>query len=283
MDTKKSCFVICPIGAEGSPTRRRSDQIWKHVIAPITETCGYTSQRADTLNKPGIITSQIIEALMNSELVVADLTAHNPNVLYELGIRHAFRKPVIQLIDVNEDLIFDVKLIRTIKIDHNDLDSVANCKEELRQHILEIEKSPDEIDSPVTAAVNIRSMLSSGDPVQKSNAEILELLSDVKTSIDRMSGHDLVRQIVLQLNEHQARLPYRVLRDLEICIGIVENLTSDGDPEDDGVQELAAMVGRLQRYMTNHHLNYGRPKVSGYRVAQPEGRASSTQKTLDNP
>lgn len=67
--------------------------------------------------------------------MIADLTGHNPNVFYELAIRHATGKPVIQLIEHNEKIPFDIFDFSTIHIDHSDLESVAVCKEKLENYI----------------------------------------------------------------------------------------------------------------------------------------------------
>jgi len=86
---KKSCFVIAPIGQEESETRNRSDLVLKHIIKPAAEECGYKAVRADEISEPGIITTQVIQRLIDDDLVIADLTERNPNVFYELAIRHA--------------------------------------------------------------------------------------------------------------------------------------------------------------------------------------------------
>lgn len=95
---KKICFVISPIGEEGSEVRERSDQILKHIITSSVEQLGYTIIRADKIAEPGIITTQIIEHIVDAKLVIADFTDKNPNVFYELAIRHAIRKPLVQMI-----------------------------------------------------------------------------------------------------------------------------------------------------------------------------------------
>lgn len=89
----KICFVIAPIGEEGSDIRRRSDQVFKHIIAPAAKDCGYETIRADKISEPGIITSQVILHLVEDALVIADLTGRNPNVFYELaGFRMGIAK-----------------------------------------------------------------------------------------------------------------------------------------------------------------------------------------------
>ena len=91
MTEKKKCFVITPIGEDGSETRRRADQILRHVIAPAAEACGFETVRADQIAEPGLITTQIIQHIIDDPLVIADLTGSNPNVFYELAVRHAIR------------------------------------------------------------------------------------------------------------------------------------------------------------------------------------------------
>jgi hypothetical protein len=79
-----------------------------------------------------MITSQVLQAVQDAALVVADLTGHNPNVFYELAVRHAMEKPVIHLIDRRLSKIpFDVGGFRTIEFDLTDLDSIESTVEQL--------------------------------------------------------------------------------------------------------------------------------------------------------
>ncbi|MGH9952528.1 MAG: hypothetical protein ACRD5J_12940 [Nitrososphaeraceae archaeon] len=114
---RKKCFVISPIGEEGSEVRKRADQVLNYVIRPITEEqYSYETARADDIPRPGMITSQIIERLLHDDLVIEDLTSANPNVTYELAVRHMTRKPVIQIKDSSDPLPFDISDARTISI-----------------------------------------------------------------------------------------------------------------------------------------------------------------------
>lgn len=72
--------------------------------------------RADQISKSGLITTQIINQIIECPLVIADLTGANPNVFYELAIRHATGKPYIQLIEQGHRLPFDIGGVRTISI-----------------------------------------------------------------------------------------------------------------------------------------------------------------------
>lgn len=183
----KTCFIIAPIGEEDSAIRKRSDQILKHVLAPVTNTFGYKTVRADQISDPGIITSQVIQHLLEDELVIADLTGHNPNVFYELAIRHTTRKPVIQLIQAGEDIPFDVAQSRTILIDLHDLDNVANCKAELSSQINSIENDALVVESPISVAIDLQVLRKSDNPLEKSNAEILELLTEIRGTVNNIN------------------------------------------------------------------------------------------------
>lgn len=182
----KSCFFIAPIGAEGTEARRRSDQVLRHIITPAAKECGYTPVRADQIPQPGIITTQVIGHLLNDDLVVADLTGGNPNVYYELAVRHAVKKPVVQIIDDFKNLPFDVALTRTIELHFPDPDSIEACKRQLVEQIRAAEKDPGNADSPISTAVNVLALNRSDDPVAKSIAEMMTSLQELRAMIGNL-------------------------------------------------------------------------------------------------
>lgn len=125
-DWKKVCFFIAPIGKEGSEERQHSDMVLEAFVTRALEGEGFEVVRADKIADPGMISSQIIEYLIKSGLVIADLSFHNPNVFYELAFRHAIGKPTVHLIRNEDQIPFDVKDFRTIVIDtKNKYDLVA--------------------------------------------------------------------------------------------------------------------------------------------------------------
>jgi len=88
-------------------------QVLEEVITPACAGFALPVRRSDTLAKSGEITDQIFRELRDSDLVIADLTSGNPNVMYELGLRHTTGKLTIQLGEHGK-LPFDVSAIRTI-------------------------------------------------------------------------------------------------------------------------------------------------------------------------
>jgi formylglycine-generating enzyme required for sulfatase activity len=111
----KRCFVIMPFGEQGTDKYERNISIYQDMIKPVVEECGYISIRADELEHMGSITRDIIEHLHESDLVVADLSDHNANVFYELGVRHAlYCSGTIPIIRKGELLPFDIANYKTL-------------------------------------------------------------------------------------------------------------------------------------------------------------------------
>lgn len=125
VDFNKVCFYITSIGEEGSLERKHSDLFLGSIIEPALEQFKLEVIRADKIENPGMITKQIIEYIVNAKLVIADLSFNNPNVFYELAIRHACRKPTVQVIKKGDKIPFDVGQSRTIIIDCTDIYSLV--------------------------------------------------------------------------------------------------------------------------------------------------------------
>lgn len=197
MHDKKSCFVIGPIGDPGSPMRAWADAILDHVIIPALGD-QYDPIRSDRLPEPGMITVQIVDRVLNSDLVIADLTAANPNVYYELAIRHAVKKPTIHLIKKGELRPFDIYGVRSIGID-NDLKSGAEAIEEIRRQVAVLEKDPKSFTTPISVSIDVLTIGKSDTPMKEllgvfvaSLFSIYEKLREIEYRIGIMPEHPLV-------------------------------------------------------------------------------------------
>lgn len=121
----RTCFYIAPIGDEDSDERRHSDVFLGSIVEPAIEALdrGFHVVRADQIDKAGMITAQTIEHIFKAALVVADLSFHNPNVFYELALRHATGKPTVQITRATDRMPFDVADVRTVQLDTTDIPS----------------------------------------------------------------------------------------------------------------------------------------------------------------
>ncbi|MDE0002928.1 MAG: hypothetical protein OXQ29_09555 [Rhodospirillaceae bacterium] len=181
-----TCFVIAPIGDPESDIRKRSDQVLRHIIGPAAEECGYSTVRADTISSAGIITNQILQHIVDDPLVIADLTGRNPNVFYELAVRHATRKPLVQLIQEGETIPFDVSTVRTISVDHRDLDAAATAKARITDQIRSFQDGRADLESPLSVSLDLQRLRQSDNPEQRSLAELLSEMSNLSNKIDNV-------------------------------------------------------------------------------------------------
>jgi tetratricopeptide (TPR) repeat protein len=115
---KQICFVDMPFGKKTDPNSRIEvdfDQVFNAGIMPAIEKAGLKAIRGDQEETGGIIHKAMFARLLLSEYVVADMTTANPNVFYELGIRHAARPyttiPIFATIGAPP---FDVAMVRAI-------------------------------------------------------------------------------------------------------------------------------------------------------------------------
>lgn len=118
----KTCFIISPIGNKlepvGTPGRVRYEEsviLWEEVLLPACAVFGISPVRSDKISETGEIPDQIFRYLRDADIVIADLSHANPNVMYELGLRHSLQGNVTIQIGEHGFLPFDVTTIRTIQ------------------------------------------------------------------------------------------------------------------------------------------------------------------------
>ncbi len=113
----KRCFVISPIDKEGSETREHANDVFDYIIRPAMKRLGIIAERSDHFHEPGLISEQMLRAILEYDLCIAVLTFHNPNVFYELAIAQAANRPVIILLEKGGELPFDIKDMRCVYYD----------------------------------------------------------------------------------------------------------------------------------------------------------------------
>lgn len=124
------CYVISPIGDEGTAERRYADRILRFIIEPAMNECGLKPERSDKVPEPGKISERMFSGILEAELCVAVLTdargLHNPNVFYELAIAHAAARPVILLMARGKAVPFDIADFRFVEYDINDVEGLVD-------------------------------------------------------------------------------------------------------------------------------------------------------------
>jgi hypothetical protein len=141
--------VICPFGKEGSAVREQSDALLKFFIEPVAKEAGYKAVfRTIDDAAPGAINQQFIEELYGADLVVADISGSNPNVFYELALRHSVGKPVIHISDDPSKVPFDIAGQQVIKRHLKPDSNGDQFKKELAKQISKINDGEGHFEGP---------------------------------------------------------------------------------------------------------------------------------------
>src|SRR5258705_4890825 len=153
-NSKKLCFVIGPIGSEGSDERRHANWLLNGIIKPVFSAHfpGYEVQRADEIVAPGSINSQVITRIIDASLVIADMSMYNANAVYELAIRHMVGLPTIHMIGKEWKIPFDVASFRAIAFSRIDYEDFEAAQKALKGTVEEVIKPGFEVENPITHA-----------------------------------------------------------------------------------------------------------------------------------
>jgi hypothetical protein len=153
MPAPKRCFVIMPIGDQNLPSglitatelRERYTDLIREAISRVRPDAQVV--RADDVAAPGAITADIFSRLMEADYVVADITYPNPNVFYELGIRHACRSGTILIKEASEHPApFDIYELRRIEY-QNTPTGLKRLSDALLKQFDWIDENPDRPDN----------------------------------------------------------------------------------------------------------------------------------------
>jgi hypothetical protein len=115
---KKTCYVSMPFGSKmdsQSGHMINFDHIYYRLIKPAVERSNLECIRADLTDLGGVIHKRVLSLVLYSDVMIADLSSHNTNVLYELGIRHAiWPSGTVLLIAYSNTIPFDLSIVPTI-------------------------------------------------------------------------------------------------------------------------------------------------------------------------
>lgn len=96
------------------PFKQEFDELYRLAVKDALDALGYQCERIDELLFVGDVVQTLCDKIEQSELIIADLSGQNPNVLYELGYADALKKKVILLASSADDIPFDVRGRRLI-------------------------------------------------------------------------------------------------------------------------------------------------------------------------
>lgn len=133
---QEQCFVIMPISDKDGYTQGHFDKVYEQIFKPAITKAGFEPYRVDENKISDSIINKIFDAVQNSPMALCDLSSRNPNVLYELGLRQAYDKPVVLVQDERTEKIFDVAGINTVFYDSSRVyEKVIEAQEKISEAI----------------------------------------------------------------------------------------------------------------------------------------------------
>lgn len=195
---EKTCFVIMGFGIKTDFKTGREidlDKTYNTIIKPVFDELGFLCYRADDIKHSGLIDIPMFENILKADFVIADISTLNPNVLYELGIRHAVRKFTTLIIAEKElDYPFDVSHIAIDSYEHLgkaiDYEEVIRFRKLLKDKIIQLQKKP-QTDSPLYSLIPNLQMPSF---TEEEIEEIKEEIENKKSVSDLLTEADAARK-----------------------------------------------------------------------------------------
>lgn len=117
-DRKLTCGLIMPISAIDG----YSAEHWEEVRAIIRESLADTDfeiRLVSDSDDVGVIQKRIVQNIHDNDIVICDVSAKNPNVMFELGMRLAFDKPAIIIKDLETQYSFDTAPVEHLEYPRN--------------------------------------------------------------------------------------------------------------------------------------------------------------------
>lgn len=185
------CFVIMPFSFDNS------DSIYENWIKATVEEMEFKNERischrADKSSRPGEVIAHLMENLISSEIVIADLTGKNPNVFYELGVRHALATNTILISQDLQDIPFDLRGQRIIIYKFTP-DGMLKLKKEIKEYVTSIVEQPESIDNPVRQYIYNEEIRKFFDNKTLANINLVETLISEISLLKKSFSEQLVQ------------------------------------------------------------------------------------------
>lgn len=228
MTDQKTCYVIMPF----SPTKRTKnwESVYQNLFRPVIEESkfGYKCERSEIRN--GAFTKDIVQNLKTAHLVLADITDLNPNVMWELGVRHALSQRTIMVAreDAIDEIPSDIRGYGVIAYP-KEITGFKKFKEEIEKTLTRINNEPERGDNPVFDFLNIEDLILNSIQRQQSANKLKGLLSELLRNLK--IANDLVNGILPMTPENITLRRFYTNAIHEILgtnyISVKENFLSD--------------------------------------------------------
>jgi len=151
MAERKKCLVLMPFDEQYK-------EVYTDIYKPVFLEHEIDCWRVDEISRPGSITRDIVEGILDADIILADLTSKNPNVFYELGMAHSVGNKTIMTAQSMSDVPFDIANYRVILYKQTIYGS-KKLKEDLSSSILDLIVALERTNNPFQEVLSTRSHL----------------------------------------------------------------------------------------------------------------------------
>ena len=187
MKNKKKCFVIMPFSSTKSYSEAKWTEIFKYIIKPAVEESGLGYECERSVAARENIIKGILEALNQANLVIADLTDNNPNVFYELGVRHTLTNRTILIAQGEEHIPFDLKPYPVAFYSESPA-KIAEFKADIKKKLKDIETNPERADNPVADFLQLRNIVLLAHEKRENLKKLSALVSEISFNISTIDN-----------------------------------------------------------------------------------------------
>ena len=248
------CFVISPIGKQNSDIRNRADDVLSELIRPAVQSYGFTPIRGEEYVGSPVLTT-VIQALLTASLAIADLTNYNPNVLYEVAIRHFTRKPLILIRDkyhdADDSVPFNIYTERVFEFNSASEDGYKECRENIKERIRELLDSglyePQE--TPIYNAINSLHNKSDPELQDQLNSMMLNFEVGLSAHSEYIKMTDLIEAGLLHVypNRNQALAGFKDAlssegREIFVIGSSLKGLIQENEEEEEIAKEIRGIL-----------------------------------------
>ena len=113
-EQRQVCGIVMPISEIDGLPKSHWDEVY-NIIAESISSAGFKPNLVSNSEDIGVIQKRIVQNLYENPIVVCDVSAKNPNVMFELGLRLAFDKPTIIIKDDKTNYSFDTSPIEHLE------------------------------------------------------------------------------------------------------------------------------------------------------------------------
>ena len=221
MNNKKRCFVIMPFSRTKSCTKQGWTGIFKGIVKPAVEGSGLGYECERSVAERQNIIKGILEALNKANVVIADLTDNNPNVFYELGVRHTLTNRTILIAQGEKHIPFDLRLYPTTFYSKS-LTNIEEFKDNIKKKLEDIEKNPERSDNPVADFLKERNVVLLSAEKSANVKKLCALISESSYNITHLDKIlETVKESQQAKEKGEGRFAVSPVRLSNICLGLL--------------------------------------------------------------